>query len=187
MTGWSRRSFLAAASLVALQAAVPSGAQVLRRLDPAEEPPPHCRLFMRLVADLVIPTTETPGAGALGVGDFVLVGLAHGLALAHGYRERLCQPHDLQDAAVTGIPRARVVADGARVGPPGGPGRRALLRGHPRADTGLGRAARRVPRPPHALPAGPRKLRSSKSSVPLPAVSSATSTSYLARDRKSVV
>ena len=25
---------------------------------------------MRLVADLVIPTTETPVAGALGVGDF---------------------------------------------------------------------------------------------------------------------
>ncbi len=79
MTGWNRRSFLAAAALVAVQAAVPSGAEVLRRLDPKEEPPPHCRMLMRLVADLVIPDTDTPGAGAVGVGDFVLVALAHGL------------------------------------------------------------------------------------------------------------
>lgn len=79
MTGWNRRSFLGAATLVALQAAVPSGAEVLRRLDPKEEPPPHCRMLMRLIADLVIPETDTPGAAAVGVGDFVLVGLAHGL------------------------------------------------------------------------------------------------------------
>ncbi len=79
MTGWSRRSFLGAATLVALHATAPSGAEVLRRLDSNEEPPPHCRMLMRMVADLVIPDTDTPGAGAIGVGDFVLVGLAHGL------------------------------------------------------------------------------------------------------------
>ncbi|GEN98598.1 hypothetical protein NSE01_04310 [Novosphingobium sediminis] len=79
MTGWSRRSFLGAAALVAIHAAAPSGAEVLRRLDSDEEPPPHCRMLMRQVADLVIPDTDTPGAGAIGVGDFVLVGLAHGL------------------------------------------------------------------------------------------------------------
>lgn len=79
MTGWSRRSFIGAASLVALLSGAPGGAQVLHRLNPGEEPSPHCRMFMRLVADLVIPDTDTPGAGAIGVGDFVLVGLAHGL------------------------------------------------------------------------------------------------------------
>jgi hypothetical protein len=79
MTGWNRRTFLGAAALVAFHASAASGAEVLRRLDANEEPPPHRRMLMRLVADLVLPATDTPGAGAVGVGDFVLVGLAHGL------------------------------------------------------------------------------------------------------------
>ncbi|WP_421846700.1 gluconate 2-dehydrogenase subunit 3 family protein [Novosphingobium sp.] len=79
MTGWSRRSFLGAAALVALQGAVPGGAQVLARLDPKDAPSPLRRKLMRTVADHVIPATDTPGAGAVGAGDFVLVALAHGL------------------------------------------------------------------------------------------------------------
>lgn len=79
MSGWSRRSFLGAAALVALQAAAPGGAAVLGRLDPQEAPSPRRRKFMRMVADHVIPATDTPGAGAVGAGDFVLVALAHGL------------------------------------------------------------------------------------------------------------
>ena len=35
---------------------------------------------MREVAEHVIPTTGTPGAGVVGAGDFVLVALAHGLS-----------------------------------------------------------------------------------------------------------
>ena len=79
MTGWSRRSFLGAAALVAAQAAVPGGAEVLKQLDPKDAPSPRRRKLMRLVADHVIPATDTPGAGAVGAGDFVLVALAHGL------------------------------------------------------------------------------------------------------------
>lgn len=79
MTGWSRRSFLGAASLVALLSSTPGGAEVLSKLDPKDVPSPHMRKLMRTIAELVIPTTDTPGAGALGVDDFVLVALAHGL------------------------------------------------------------------------------------------------------------
>ncbi len=79
MTGWSRRSFIAAATLVALQAAAPGGAAVLGKLDPADAPTPQRRKLLRMVADHVIPSTETAGAGAVGTGDFVLVALAHGL------------------------------------------------------------------------------------------------------------
>jgi len=79
MTGWSRRSFLAAAALVALQSAAPGGGTVLARLDPNEAPSPRRRKLMRMVADHVIPASDTPGAGAVGAGDFVLVALAHGL------------------------------------------------------------------------------------------------------------
>ena len=38
---------------------------------------------MRDVAQLVIPRTATAGAGEVGVGSFVLLGLAHGLQDAH--------------------------------------------------------------------------------------------------------
>ncbi len=79
MTGWSRRSFLGAAALVAVQAAVPGGATVITQLDPKDAPSPRRRKLMRMTADHVIPATDTPGAGAVGAGDFVLVALAHGL------------------------------------------------------------------------------------------------------------
>ena len=79
MTGWNRRSFLGAAALVAVQAAVPGGTAVLKQLDPKDAPSPRRRKLMRLVADHVIPATDTTGAGAVGAGEFVLVALAHGL------------------------------------------------------------------------------------------------------------
>lgn len=79
MSSWSRRSFLGAATLVAVQSAMPGGAAVLGKLDPKDAPSPRRRKLMRAVADHVIPATDTPGAGAVGTGDFVLVALAHGL------------------------------------------------------------------------------------------------------------
>jgi hypothetical protein len=79
MSGWTRRGFLGAAALVALQSAVPDGAAVLQRLDPHDAPTPRQRKLMRMVADHVIPATDTPGAGAVGAGDFAIIALAHGL------------------------------------------------------------------------------------------------------------
>ena len=79
MTGWNRRHFLGAAALVAVQAAAPGGAAILGRLDPRDAPSPRQRKLMRMVADHVIPATDSPGAGTVGAGDFVLVALAHGL------------------------------------------------------------------------------------------------------------
>ena len=79
MSGWTRRGFLGAAALVALQSAVPGGAAILRGLDPRDAPTPQQRKLMRAVADLVIPTTDTPGAGTVGAGDFTIIALAHGL------------------------------------------------------------------------------------------------------------
>jgi len=79
MNGWSRRGFLGAATLVAALGAVPGCAAVVENLDPADAPSPRQRKLMRAVADLVIPATDTPGAGAVGAGDFTILALAHGL------------------------------------------------------------------------------------------------------------
>jgi hypothetical protein len=79
MTGWNRRHFLAAAALVAVLTARPGSPAILGKLDPKDAPSPRQRKLMRMVADHVIPATDTPGAGAVGAGDFVLVALAHGL------------------------------------------------------------------------------------------------------------
>jgi len=79
MSGWTRRGFLGAAALVAAQSAVPGGAAVLQRLDPHDAPTPRQRKLMRMVADHVIPATDTPGAGTVGAGDFAIIALAHGL------------------------------------------------------------------------------------------------------------
>lgn len=76
---WSRRGFLGAATLVAALSTVPGSAAVLQTLDPTDAPSPRQRKLMRRVADLVIPATDTPGAGAVGAGDFTILALAHGL------------------------------------------------------------------------------------------------------------
>lgn len=78
-SGWDRREFLGAASLLALALGVPVTAVRLSALDPAEAPSDEQRRLLRAVSQLVIPRTGTPGAGDVGTGDFVLLALAHGL------------------------------------------------------------------------------------------------------------
>lgn len=78
-TGWTRRNLFSAAALVALQSAMPGGTALLRSLDPRDAPNARQRKLMRVVADHVIPPTQTPGAGAAGAGDFAIIALAHGL------------------------------------------------------------------------------------------------------------
>lgn len=77
-TGWNRREFLGAGALLALVIGVPIGINMLTA-DPDDAPSERQREIMRLVSDIVIPRTGTPGAGEVGTGDFVILALAHGL------------------------------------------------------------------------------------------------------------
>lgn len=77
--GWNRRGLLGGAALLALVIGVPSGVALLSRVDEDELPSERQREMLREVAQLVIPATQTPGAGDVGVGDFVILALAHGL------------------------------------------------------------------------------------------------------------
>lgn len=79
MTGWQRREFVKGAALLALAYAMPAAAADPAALDPATAPSPRRVALMRSLAQIVIPRTDTPGAGDLGTGDFVLLALAHGL------------------------------------------------------------------------------------------------------------
>lgn len=88
-SGWHRREFLGAAGLLALALGLPVGAVPLSALEPAEAPSPALRALFRIVSQLVIPRTATPGAGDVGTGDFVLLALAHGL---EGARRPLPSP-----------------------------------------------------------------------------------------------
>lgn len=91
--GWTRRHFISAATLVALAGAVPSSAAaLLGHLDPHDAPTPQQRKLMRAVAELVIPTTDTPGAGTVGAGDFAIIALAHGLDGTRKPTEAAFQP-----------------------------------------------------------------------------------------------
>lgn len=78
-TGWNRREFIGAASLLALALGLPVAAVRLTELDPSEAPTEAQRDLLREVSQLVLPRTGTPGAGDVGAGDFVLLALAHGL------------------------------------------------------------------------------------------------------------
>ena len=77
--GWNRRDFMNAAALVALVIGVPSGVAVLSTAADEDAPSDRQRLMMREVAGAVLPRTDTPGADEAGVGDFVILALAHGL------------------------------------------------------------------------------------------------------------
>lgn len=77
---WERRDFLGGAALLALLIGIPVAAIKLDDLPADEAPTDRQRLLMSQVAQLVIPRTETPGAGDVGAGDFVLLALAHGLS-----------------------------------------------------------------------------------------------------------
>lgn len=78
-TGWNRRDFLGAAALLALAVGVPVASMKLSEIDDSEAPTERQRALLREVSQLVIPRTETPGAGDVSVGDFVALALAHGL------------------------------------------------------------------------------------------------------------
>lgn len=78
-TGWNRRDFLGGAALLALALGVPVGALSLTHLQAEDAPTDRQRLLARHVSQLVIPRTETPGAGDVGTGDFLILALAHGL------------------------------------------------------------------------------------------------------------
>jgi hypothetical protein len=62
------------------QAAIAAAAApIWTRLADAEAVPGDRKRLLAVVSDLVIPDTETPGAVAAGVPDFVVLGLEHGL------------------------------------------------------------------------------------------------------------
>jgi hypothetical protein len=73
-TGWSRREFGAGAMLLGLVLGV-SPAHVLA----VEAPSRRTLALLSEVSQLVIPHTDTPGAGDVGTGAFVALALAHGL------------------------------------------------------------------------------------------------------------
>ena len=78
-TGWHRRDFLAGAALFALAIGIPAAGVSLVNLSEDDAPTDRQRQIMRQVSQTVLPATDTPGAGDVGVGDFVILALAHGL------------------------------------------------------------------------------------------------------------
>ena len=78
-TGWRRREFIGAASLLALALGLPIAAVRLTDLPADEAPTEAQRALLREVSQLTLPRTVTPGAGDTGTGDFVLLALVHGL------------------------------------------------------------------------------------------------------------
>lgn len=77
-TGWHRREFLRAAAVLGVVLATP-GCVTPAALDPADAPTERQLAMLREVAQIVIPATDTPGAGDAGAGAFVALALAHGL------------------------------------------------------------------------------------------------------------
>ncbi|MFM6853468.1 MAG: gluconate 2-dehydrogenase subunit 3 family protein [Sphingopyxis sp.] len=78
--GWSRRDALRAATLASMVFGPMAGAALWTTPSIDKTPTARHRAMMRRVAHYVIPRTSTAGAGDVGVGDFVLLALAHGLA-----------------------------------------------------------------------------------------------------------
>lgn len=79
---WNRRDLVGAAGLLALVIGVPTATVLLsthEAHDAGEAPSDRQRKLIAAVSEHVLPTTATPGAGAAGVGDFVILALAHGL------------------------------------------------------------------------------------------------------------
>ena len=78
--GWDRRDFLGGVALFAMAIGVPAAAVRLSYLDNADAPTDRQRVLAAEVSDLVIPRTGTAGARDVGVGDFLILALAHGLS-----------------------------------------------------------------------------------------------------------
>jgi len=77
--GADRRDFLSGAALLALALGVPLGALSLSARPAGDAPTARQRNTLHEVGHLVIPRTDTPGAAEVGVTDFVVLALAHGL------------------------------------------------------------------------------------------------------------
>lgn len=77
--GLDRRNFLGGAALLAAVLGVPLAAVNPPRLLDDEQPTERQRKLLTEVSQLVLPRTGTAGAGESGVGDFVILALAHGL------------------------------------------------------------------------------------------------------------
>lgn len=75
----TRRDFVGGMTLLALALGVPAAAVRLDALSSEDLPTEAQRALFRDVSQLVLPRTLTAGAGDAGVGDFVLLALAHGL------------------------------------------------------------------------------------------------------------
>ncbi|MDE1917699.1 MAG: gluconate 2-dehydrogenase subunit 3 family protein [Sphingomonadales bacterium] len=75
---WNRRTFLGAATALAAALGV-SPARLLAGLPASEAPTARHSALLREVSQLVIPRTDTAGAGDVGTGAFVSLALAHGL------------------------------------------------------------------------------------------------------------
>lgn len=70
----TRREVLAGAAIFALATGLPIPAQAA-----GETPSPRIALLLKTVAQIVIPRSDTPGAGDVGVGAFLPLAFAHGL------------------------------------------------------------------------------------------------------------
>ncbi|SLK02008.1 gluconate 2-dehydrogenase subunit 3 family protein [Novosphingobium mathurense] len=78
-TGMRRREFAGGLALWSLALGIPAAAVQFSNPEDLEATSDLQRQMIAGVSDIVIPRTDTPGAGELGVGDFVIVALAHGL------------------------------------------------------------------------------------------------------------
>ena len=76
---WNRRDMLGGIALLALAVGVPAGVVSLTGLPADDAPTDRQRAMIAAVSQHVLPRTGTPGAGDVGVGDFVILALAHGL------------------------------------------------------------------------------------------------------------
>lgn len=91
--GWNRREFAGAAALLAVVVGVPVGVIKLTDLPREEAPTERQQLMMREVSQLVLPRTETAGAGDVGAGDFAILALAHGLDESRTPEAGSAMPH----------------------------------------------------------------------------------------------
>lgn len=80
----SRREMLAGAAIFTMVSGLPAPL-----LAASNGPSPAIALLLKTVSQIVIPRSDTPGAGDVGVGAFVSLALAHGL---EGTGEPLANP-----------------------------------------------------------------------------------------------
>lgn len=76
---WNRRELIGGIALLAAAIGVPAAVVSLSALSPDDAPTDRQRAIITAASQHVIPRTATPGAADVGVGDFVILALAHGL------------------------------------------------------------------------------------------------------------